>query len=541
MDKKLKLYILLGFVGVMLLLGISFTTDLNYSDGEGLNYGQKKKDAEYLINVLEEVYPNYKLEKDKGNIESRRKVINSISRTKTDEEFLKAISDFLGKLREGVAQIYPLQLNERDIILFDEKQATDKMDCIAKSYEGQKKWREMINGLDGYKEYIMPQIYANYFEGDYYISGTQNPDIHPGDKIIKIEGMSVEDYISKYFGNNLYRVGVKVNDSKRNKEAFYGVSIYLKDKSSQVKVTVVDKGGIEKEVEVGAYEESKPWLYTETSSEATVYDESKGREFLNTFEQGKVVALNFDRESIISNEEDREKVYKAIDNSEYLILDLRGFVGGDFLRQIIDYISLEKIDISKYSIMKKNQYNDRVIKELENQYAAVFQDKFSIKNNIIDEKFPPSDYFRSIVNEGSLGGKGKYKGKVIIFTNIFSAYSVDFSLLKLLKGSESVTFIANNDMALGGNYYSEFVPKFILPNSNLAIIVQNTWIVDSQGEATTKQSIKPDYLIDEDKELYVSALRGEIHPLFYENYRKYTSKDEYYKKFLEELLIKKNN
>lgn len=539
MDKKLKLYILLGFLGVLILLGISFTTDLNYSDSEGLNYGQKKKDAEYLINVLEEVYPYYKLEKEKGNIESRKKVIDSISKTKTDGEFLKAISDFLGKLREGVAQIYPSQLNERDIILFDEKQATDKMDCIAKSYEGQKKWREMINGLDGYKEYIMPQIYANYFEGDYYISGTQNPDIHPGDIIIKIEGMSVEDYMTKYFGNNLYRVGVKVNDSKRKKEAFYGVSIYLKDKSSKVKVTVVDKEGIEKEVEVGAYEESKPWLFTETSSETIVYDESKGREFLNTFEQGKVVALNFDRESIIKNEEDREKVYKAIDNSEYLILDLRGFVGGDFLRQIIDYISLEEIDISKYSIMKKNQYNNRVIKELENQYAAVFQDRFSIKNNVIEEKFPPSNYFRSVVNEETLGGKGKYKGKVIIFTNIFSPYSVDFTLLKPLKSSRSVMFIANNDIVIEGNYYSEFVPKFILPNSNLALIVQNAWIVDSQGEATTKQSMKPDYLIEEDKELYRSVLRGEIQTLFYENYRKYTDKDEYYKKFLEEILTKK--
>ncbi|EQB88103.1 hypothetical protein M918_05565 [Clostridium sp. BL8] len=119
MEKKFKLYILLGFLAVMLLLGISFTTDLNYSDNKGLNYGQKKKDAEYLINVLEEVYPYYKLEKDTGNIESRRKIINSISKTKTDEEFLEAISNFLGKLREGVAQIYPSQLNERDIILFE--------------------------------------------------------------------------------------------------------------------------------------------------------------------------------------------------------------------------------------------------------------------------------------------------------------------------------------------------------------------------------------------------------------------------------------
>jgi len=252
-----------------------------------------------------------------------------------------------------------------------------------------------------------------------------------------------------------------------------------------------------------------------------------------------VVALNFDRESIIKNEKDREKVYKDIDNSEYLILDLRGFVGGDFLRQIIDYISLEEIDISKYSIMKKNQYNNRVIKELENQYAAVFQDRFSIKNNVIDEKFPPSNYFRSVVNEETLGGEGKYKGKVIIFTNIFSPYSVDFTLLKPLKSSRSVMFIANNDIVIEGNYYSEFVPKFILPNSNLALIVQNAWIVDSQGEATTKQSMKPDYLIEEDKELYRSVLRGEIQTLFYENYRKYTDKDEYFKKFLEEILTKK--
>lgn len=539
MDKKLKLYILLGFLGVLILLGISFTTDLNYSDSDGLNYGQKKKDAEYLVRILEEVYPYYKLEKDKGNIGSNSDIVRNISKTKTDEEFFKAIYNTLNNIKEGRVHIYPQQLNERDIIIFDEKLGEDKIDYITRSYEGQRTWQQMIEKLQGSAAYIMPEVYCSYFEGDYYVHASQKADIYPGDKIVKIEGMDVDSYVAKNFNDRFSGVNIKIKDAKRNKEVLTGMLINLKDKNSKLKLTICSKEGQEREVEIGAFNETKPWLNMRQSSEGTAYDVTKGKGFLNVFEDGKIVALNFGMGmDSINNEEDKQRVYKAIDNSEYLILDVRTMGGGPFLMEIIKYISNEDISVGYYNIMRKNKYNDRVIKEVETQNAATFQQKFSINNSSIEDKFPPSQYYRATIAEENIEGLGKYNGKVFIFSNMLEYSPIDSSLVKALKQNQNIAFIANNEITVGGEYYSEFTPKIILPNSNLALSVQNSWLVDYKGEPMEKQYIKPNFIIEENKDLYISLLKGDIDPFYYDNYRKYTDKDEYYKKFLECVKIK---
>lgn len=537
MEKKVKLYILLAFIGVILLLGISSFTDAKYSESNGLTYDQKKKDAEYLDHVLKEVYPFYESERKTGNIESKSKIVSAISKTTNDEEFFDAVFNIVNNIKEGIIDIYPQQLNARDSVILDEEYGIDESNFMTKSFEGQRKWSELAQKKHGFKEFIMAEVHTDYFEGDYYIRGSKNPSLYPGDRIVKIQGINIEEYLNKNFNNKYTGTYFKIYDSKRKNDIVLGDLFQLSDKNPKIKVSVINKDGSEREVEVGADDPDKPFLYTESIIEDEYYIENS-KHFFNVLEGGKVVAFNFSRQELIDNEKFKEKINKAIDNSDYLILDGRNSGIGPIFQDVFQYISNEEININRYNIMKKNKYSDQVITYLQNQYAAVFKEKFSFSNSVIDEKFPSSQYYRLKSQLATIKGEGKYKGKIFIFADIKSNMTINRSLLKVLKNN-NITFISNNNFEIEDENHFAQMNNIILPNSNLVITLQSSIVVDDEGSPIVKEFIGPDYIIDEDKKLYISQLKGEVNPLYYDNFRRYTDKDEYYKKFLEVISMEK--
>lgn len=538
LEKKVKLYILLAFIAVIVLLGISSFTDAKYSQNNGLTYDQKKKDAEYLDHVLKEVYPFYESERKAGNIGSKSNIINTISKTKTDEEFFNAVLSVIGNFKEGITHVYPQQLNSRESVILDEKYGIDETNFMTKSFEGQRKWEELFQKKQGFKEYIAPEVYVDYFEGEYFIIATKNPNLHPGDKIIKIQGINIEEYLDKNFNSKSSGVYFRTYDSKREKDVVLGDLFQLSDKNAKAKVSIIGKEGEEKEVEVGADDPNKPFLYTENVKEDEYYEKDK-KGFLNILEDGKIVVLNFSMEGAYNIDVTKEQIYKAIDNSEYLVLDGRRSGGGEVFQEVLNYISKEEIKLNRYNIMKKNQYSDQIISNLQNQFAAVFEEQFTINAHVIDEKFPPSQYHRLKSQEAIIKGQGKYKGKAFIFSDAKSYMPISNTILRILNRDNNITFISNNNLEIQDENYFAQMSNVILPNSNLVITMQISRVVDEEGKPIIKESIKPDYIIDEDKKLYISQLRGEINPLYYDNLRRYTDKDEYYKKFLEVISGKK--
>ncbi|MEG0774691.1 hypothetical protein [Clostridium sp.] len=534
MDKKIKSYITGAFIAVVLLIVVLFIKDSNYSDSSGLSYEEKKKDAKYLVQLLEEVYPFYEIERKEGNIPSKSKIIKTLSKTKTDKDFFYAMLNTVDNIKNGIVDMYPNQLNQGDLVLLDEQWGIEKTNFMVKSYEGQKMWLKYFQELFQPNEYIIPEVYISYFEGDYYIRATKNPNVYPGDKIVKIQGTAIDEYIKKNLNNKYHGNYYKFYDSKREKEIALGDLFQLSDKDSKIKISVIGKDSVEKQVEVGADDPNKLLLYTDNMGEDKYYvDNRKG--FLNVLEQGKVVAINFSMEEQSYNEEVKENIYNAIDNSEYLILDTRNSSGGILFEEIISYISPGEIKFNRYNVMKKNKYNDQVMQNLETQYSAIFEEKYNFNNDIINEKFPASQYHRLKIQEAIFNGLGKYKGKVFIFSGIEDTMPMNNALLRMLKENDIATFISNNNIEAGEDNYLSFTPQAILPNSNMIITLQNSLVVDDEGKIMVKEYFKPDYLIEGNKELYVSQLSGEISPLYYENFRKYTGEDEYYTKFLEDI------
>jgi hypothetical protein len=259
-------------------------------------------------------------------------------------------------------------------------------------------------------------------------------------------------------------------------------------------------------------------------------DNRKG--LLNVLEQGKVVALNFSMEEANFSDEAKANIYKAIDNSEFLILDIRNFSAGLLFNEVFEYIYSGDLEVNRYTIMKKNQYNDQVMGYIENQYAAIFKEKYDFNNSNIDKKYPSSQFYRLKEENLKLKGLGKYKGNVFIFSDIYDYTPISPHILTMVNLDDRISMIANNNIKVYEGHYS-FMPQAILPNSNIAIRIQNSFQVDNEGNLLMENYFNPDYIIDKDKELYIAGLRGEVNPLYYDNFRKYTDKDEYYRKFLD--------
>lgn len=532
MEKKIKLYILLAFLGVVLLLGASLAKDSKYSPRGGLTYAQKKKDGEYLIHLLKEVYPFYEKEREDGILPSDKTLIRKISKTNTDEDFYKVVFDTISNLKYGIGSVNIMQLHDKEAVLLDERWGIDETNFAYKSEEGYKKWSKLFGELDGTREYITPEILNEYFEGNYYVSASKKPNIFPGDKIIKIGGVPIEDYIKKNFekrfGNSYY----KNYDGKRNKDAIIGDLIRLENKNSRVKVTISGKDGVEKEVEVGVEDPNKMWLgmINNSISEDEYLKSRKG--FLNILENGKIVAINFSMEGLEDYEVIKKNIFEAIDKSEYLILDTRSYsTQRQTFEDIFSYVNEKEVKLNRINIIRKNKYNDQVYKAFESQNAAVLKE-LEVNDPNIDKLYPTSKYYSLKSMETAIKGLGKYKGKVVIFCDSRSYFSSN-GLEGIIKNTNNIISIADNNLqGMDGKYMSTYA-QAILPKSNLIVLLQNSIVVDGEGKPILEEYVKPSYIIDLDKNLYEEKLRGEISPWYYDNLRRYTEKDEYYKKFLE--------
>lgn len=531
MEKKIKLYILLAFLGVILLLGASLAKDSKYSPRGGLTYAQKKKDAEYLIHLLKEVYPFHEKERKDGILPSDRKLISQISKTNTDEEFYKVVSDTVSNLKYGMGNITIMTFKGEETVLLDDKWGINEKNFVEKSGEGYKKWSPLMEKIYQSSR-IFSEIQIQYFEGDYYVVATQNPDIVPGDKVIKIGGVPIEDYIKKNYEKKFGYGYYKYYDSKRSKEIISGDLIKLQNKDSKIEVTLSREGNVVKEAQVGVADPSKDWPAIGNNSTGEDQYENNRKGFLNILGNGKVVIINFSMEGLEDFQAIKKDVFKAIDNSEYLILDTRTYSNQrQSFEEIFSYVNNKEVKLSRVNIMKKNKYNDQVIADMERQNPTVFKE-MEVHNANIDKLYSPSKFHRLKSAETSIKGLGNYKGKVVLFCDSRSYFSSD-SIVDIVKNNNNIISICDNNLeTIDGKYIAAFA-QAILPKSNLIVMLQNSIVVDGEGKPIVEEYIKPSYIVDLDKNLYEEKLRGEISWFYYDNNRRYTEKDEYYKKFLE--------
>jgi len=527
-----------------MLLGIYSLGDIKYSTKEGLSYDEKKADAKYLMNFLEKTYPYFdevKASTGQDLLKEKDRIVNSICKTSSDEEFYKEICELFQRFTYGRAEL-SISTNKYDseyTYLYENPETLNKSN-LGKSKEINSKWEGIQKE---YRDNLAKSLYtcniaASYINGGYYITMSQNPEVHVGDEVISINDMSVEEYGKTASFNDRYDKYNKVYDYDYEKYIFPSP---FELKNNPPKEAVIKNSlGEEKKVEVVPFAPEIPMLEDgfkafRVNSVLNTEDKVQGK-FLNTFEDNKVMALNFSAinqdDGYINSPEGMNKLLSKISESDYLILDIRRSYSPELINGILSFVLPEDVNYYDYKIIEKNEVNNAYINYYKGgTHPSVTEVTSSIDS--LEKLYPLSKYQIFKDKKVDLKGMNKYKGKVFILHD--KSINVDSinELLKAMVDHNYCTLIANGKFTLMDYPGSSFATSTVLPNSNLAITVQNVRLVDENGTYVGKIVVTPQVIIKDDTLKRIDNLKkGEGYFLKMGQEDKYTNKDEYYNEVL---------
>lgn len=543
-NRKLKLFIVLGVFLVVMLLGIYSLGDIKYSTKEGLSYDEKKVDANYLIDFIEKTYPYlYEVKADNGQdfMKEKSKIVNSISKTSSDKEFYDAIYLQLQRLTYGRADIN-VSTDQYDIpytYLYENPEASKKTN-LKKPNEIKSKWeaiqKEHRDNL--FKQRYTCNIAASYINGSYYITMSQNPEVHVGDEVISINGISVDEYGKTIPFNEKYDKYDRVYDYDYEK---YIVPSPFEVRSNLPKEIVIKNSvGKEKKTEVLLFDSKKPILENGFKSfEANFVIDTENNvqgKFLNTSEENKIIALDFSAinqdNQYVNSPEGIDKLLSKINESDYLILDLRRAYDAHLLMKILSFVLPSDINYYDYKIIEKNEINNAYINHFKGiNRPSIAEVTSSIAS--LEKLYPLSKYHVFQDNRVDIKGMNKYKGKVFILYDKFFNSDIVNEILKPVIDQDLCTVISNGKFTLMDYYDSDFAISTVLPNSNLIATIQNSKVVDISGTLVSKIVITPQVIVKDDISKIIDNLKnGDGHVLKVSVEDKYTTKDEYYNEVL---------
>jgi hypothetical protein len=535
-NRKLKLFVVLGLLLVLLLLGVYSFGDIKYSSKEGLSYGEKKRDAKYLMDFLEDTYPYFEeLNTITGQdfLKERTKIINSISKTSSDAEFIKTLNDFFRKFIFGAVGVtLDIPPNSNAYTYFDEKLGITERTFNEKLYEGKLKWgpiqKEYWDKLfnTGYP----CNLNANYLDGEYYISMSQHPEVHVGDLVISIDGMDVHEYVKTLPYDRYYSSYDFLN--KKNVMGY----LFTPFGKTPKEITIKNSSNEEKKIELLPFDPNKPILEDGFSAykngQKVEISEMPKVNFINPTDDGNILALNFSAFEEVNKyfgySRETEKLYSNINNCNYLILDFRDGFNPVLFNLMIEYISPKNIEYFDYKVIKKNEINDKYIEYLKG-YPSDNTTEVTSSLESLEKVYPLSKYHILKEKRISIKGNNRYSGKVFIL--IRNGFSSDYSnaALKKIVENNYATVISDGKLPVYGYIPDESTISTVLPNSNLGITVQNVKLVDSNGTFASEVFVTPQIIIKKDKAKYADNLRkGEGYGPEIPEADRYTSKDEYY-------------
>lgn len=541
-SKKIKLIISVSLLGVILLLGLFSFGDIKYSTKEGLSYEEKKKDAKYLMDFIENTYPYFEELKEKTEtniIKDRNKIISSISKTSSDQDFFNNIMMLSRKFVYGYIDV---NINGEafgnGFTYLDKDLGLNSSSYRDKAVKGKEKWEPIyVNYFQN--SFVRGNVTVHYIDGDYYIVASQNSEVHIGDKILKIDGTPVDDYVKNLPEDKYYK---EYDETYQKDICPYSLHI-LKDKSSKMKLTLKTSSGEDRDIDMIPYDENSPLLedgfkiYSDSNFSEELMKDKEKRKFYNSFKDGEIAVLNFsafkDLNDYRNSSERKNELLSLINKSNYLVFDVRSGESYDntFL-DILGYTTPKDIEYSNYSVIKKNKITDEFVEYYRNSITP-FISEITSPLESLEKSYPLSDYHIFKEKKFEIKGQNQYKGKVFIFSDstYFSEYSRE--LLKTIIDNNLATVISNGSLKLIDLQYFRSKASAILPNSNLIVTVPIGKSVDDNGTFIGKHTVKPQIIIQRDTNEVLEMLRrGEGISFDLKSDKRYTSDDKYFNELL---------
>lgn len=301
-----------------------------------------------------------------------------------------------------------------------------------------------------------------------------------------IGGLTPDEYVK-----TLKEKTILSNDYKRNRIIRYYLFVYAPDTNTEVKLTLLTPDG-------------RTIVKDLTSVEATKFLK-KNNNFKNLetaiLVDNKVAYLKVRRMEMSEELLDREgrEIYeflKKIKDYPYLVIDIRGNEGGNYLywqRNIVEPLTKEKINYSLFLIT-------RTYDSYQNSKTLDYLPK---GRNYPPELTKDFGYFLEMPMTIKPKNPVGFSGKIFLLTDS-GVYSAAESFTSFAKATKWATLVGTpTSGGLGLN------PKFfVLPNSGLIIRYPDTMALNSDGSINEEVGTWPDIYVEQSYEDFMNYLKN---------------------------------
>ncbi|MBC8222980.1 hypothetical protein H8E65_00190 [Candidatus Bathyarchaeota archaeon] len=482
---KRKILIVLSSLAIVIVSGLSyvllstprFEESINSIDPRDMGVEEWLKDFEYLYNLVQENYPYLPLkERTHGyNWLDLRAVFEERIRNASDNE------DFLYVIMEAVEALQNRHTHVLDPGTVIEYHSLYKglypMNIVFSDEvaEAADYWFEHFERVYERKYLSRFEVRIVYDRGDYIITDSQgNPLPRMGVKVTKVDGVLIDEAVKTCFDREYLDW-----DFMRNKTYLWRISPY--EFGGDAAFTVLDSIG--NEVDLPLHPSYGPssisGLYPPSDFIFKKHEEeSVGYMYIGTF----------DPSTVGSHEDDILDFYGAIENYDYLIIDIRGNTGGGFSSWVECIVK---------PLIKDDVLHEYYLAYRTGEYIQWFHDGYlgdkAPVSKVVFRYLPPEvqseDY--EIYNFSMTYTPTQevdFVGKIVLLTD-FMVYSAAEGFTNFCKQTGFATIYGTPS---GGDGFFIWPIYCVLPNSKIAITMTSSMSLDYTGHANEQVRTQPD-------------------------------------------------
>ena len=431
-----------------------------------LTKNEWKEDFEALYYIIEYNYP-YLWVKERTHgynwLDLREEYMGRLEKIETNEEFLDLMREAVQTLQNGHTRIYPPKW-----INFEE------WDLGEKAKEASKYWEELW-------DYSCPEVFFSYIGGEYVaVDGIgdweEKYGIEKGAKVVRINGKDVNEAIES--------VKTKTQvwyDCDRGKlfmwyldPVAFGENTTFTIKKSDETTVKRDIGCISKDPYEEYFSIDKPNLeFKKWEDKKVAY--VKIRSFGGDIDKDRSKLLEF---------------YKTIKGYKALIIDIRGNRGGPYMywmNNIVHPLTNKDINVTFFFALRQGK--------LPKGYLG--GTRIPSKSNISTPPEVKTNNFPSIRrierSFSKAAAETPFNGDIYLLVDRW-VYSSSESFASFAKESGFATLVGTTT---GGDGRSASATSFVLPNSNLVIMMAEGMGINPDGTANEETHTSPDIYFEQ--------------------------------------------
>ncbi|MEG2412852.1 MAG: S41 family peptidase [Clostridium sp.] len=480
MNKKLKILLVI-IISIFLIVGGI------YGYKRYKKYDTYKTDAVFLLNFLEDNYPFFQVKEktlDYNFLDQKEKLIEKISKSKNDTEFIKNVSLTMRLLQNAHSSI------SFNSLIFDHSNLNDSNIDLKEKTEY---WTDKYS-----KTLYIADVKCKYIQGKYIVTKSKNEKVPVGSMITKINGKSVSDYL--YEHKEIYYV---LKDSKRNQYYIHEDNYFKRDSSPDSIEVEYNDEKIDSTIHYDPYsKEIKEWYYGD------FINSSDNNITLDIVDAGKTAYIkirSFNNEYMAKNQATIQKfLLNECADVDNIIIDIRGNGGGNnqFGEFLISALSDKPLYMSYYDCFKDTKFMD------EYYFSRMLSEKEINKSEIPNSNYDLNNFRIYNVDKTitPYGNSIKFKGDIYILVDdiVYSASEYFASIIKDTKFAEII------GTTTGGDGLGPEPIATLLPNSKIAIQFSSTLSMNSVGIVNEEVHTEPDIYIEQDLNDYLEYLNSDL-------------------------------